>query len=65
MTIRNAGSLGGAVYIQLLVEGGVVETGHYEIAAHDSVQRGLNAIIYDCQWHRFAVQIYTPVESGA
>jgi hypothetical protein len=64
MTIRNAGSLGGAAYIELLIDGAVVETGHYEIAAHESVQRGLTAIVHDCLWHRFAVQVYTPVESG-
>jgi len=64
MSIRNTGTAGGVANVNLLVDGRAVATGHYEVPAHEIVQRGLNAVVSDCLWHRFAVQLFGIVESG-
>jgi hypothetical protein len=61
MTIRNAGGAGVAS-VHLLIEGRIAATGHYEVPAREGIQRGLSAIVTDCQWHRFSVELF--VESA-
>src|SRR5712691_104913 len=65
MTIRNAGSVGGQASVQLFVDGQILETGQYYVNAHETIQRGLTATIADCQWHRFAVELYIPPQGGS
>jgi hypothetical protein len=64
MTIRNAGGAGGIASIHLLVDGQIAETGTYEVQAHESIQRGMSAIVRDCQSHRFSVELFFPPSDG-
>jgi len=57
MTIRNGGGAGVAS-VHLLISGLIAATGHYEVPARESIQRGLSAIVTDCQWHRFSVELF-------
>jgi hypothetical protein len=65
MTIRNAGSVPGVASVHLLVDGHIAGTGSYEVPARESVQRGLSAIVVDCQWHRFSVELFVPPDAVA
>lgn len=64
MTIRNTGTASGVTGVRLFIDGRPAATGYYEIAPHESVHRGLRQVITDCQSHRFAVELFTPIESG-
>src|SRR2546425_265609 len=64
MSIRNTGTAGGVASVRLLVDGQIAVIGHYEIPAHESVQRGLSAAVFDCQWHRFAVELFVEPSGG-
>src|SRR5438309_5788996 len=64
MTIRNVGGVGGVASVHLLVDGHIAATGNYEIPAHESIVRGLNGIVADCQWHRFSVELFVPPSDG-
>jgi hypothetical protein len=63
MTIRNTGGVGGVATVHLLVDGQVAETGNYEVPPHEIIQRGLSAIVTNCQSHRFSVELFFP-QSG-
>ncbi|TLZ65584.1 MAG: hypothetical protein E6K12_09370 [Methanobacteriota archaeon] len=64
MSIRNTGTAGGVASVRLLVDGGIAVIGHYEVPAHESVQRGLSAPVFDCQWHRFGVELFVEPSDG-
>jgi hypothetical protein len=58
MTIRNTGSAPGVAAVHLLIDGGIASTGSYYVPASEGIQEGLRAILMDCQWHRFAVELF-------
>jgi hypothetical protein len=65
MTIRNAGGAPGVASVHLLADGHIAATGSYEVPAHGTIQRGLSAIIADCQWHQFSMELFVPPDAVA